>query len=152
MRGCPQLDSDYIRTWMTTHPKVRERMMVCPRGGDAREAVTFYRTAERLGRYSLMELHPRTGRTHQLRVHMLHLGHPIIADKLYVGVGELRQSDLQGEATKPAAADQLLIARQALHAFRLTIRHPVSGEAMQFEAPWPDDFRQTMEALRAIRS
>jgi len=152
VRGCPQLDSDYIRTWMTTHPKVRERMMVCPRGGDAREAVTFYRTTERLGRYSLMELHPRTGRTHQLRVHMLHLGHPIIADRLYIGVGELRQSDLQGGVTKPAANDQLLIARQALHAFRLTIRHPVSGESMQFEAPWPDDFRQTVEALRAIRS
>jgi 23S rRNA pseudouridine1911/1915/1917 synthase len=151
VRGCPQLDADYIRTWMTTHPKVRERMMVCGRGGDAREAVTFYRTAERFGRYSLMELHPRTGRTHQLRVHMLHLGHPIIADRLYVGVGELRQSDIEGGVTKTGATDQVLIARQALHAFRLTIRHPVSGESMQFEAPWPDDFRQTVEALRATR-
>ncbi|MFM7059210.1 MAG: RluA family pseudouridine synthase [Planctomycetota bacterium] len=150
VRGCPQLDADYIRTCMTTHPKVRERMIVCPRGGDAREAVTFYRTAERLGRYSLMELHPKTGRTHQLRVHMLHLGHPIIADRLYVGVGEFRLSDLQGPAGRPAGSpDRLLIARQALHAFRLTIRHPVSGEAMRFEAPWPDDFRQTVEALRA---
>lgn len=149
VRGCPQLDSDYIRTYMTTHPKVRERMMVCPRGGDAREAVTFYRTAERLGRYSLMELHPRTGRTHQLRVHMLHLGHPIIADRLYVGVGEFRQSDLHGSSARNVnASDRVLIARQALHAFRLTIQHPVSGESMCFEAPWPDDFRLTVDALR----
>ncbi len=158
VRGCPQLDADYIRTWMTTHPKVRERMMVCPRGGDAREAVTFYRTAERFGRYSLMELHPRTGRTHQLRVHMLHLGHPIIADRLYLGVGELRLSDLRGDTRQSAASvvstpvstDRQLIARQALHAFGLTIRHPVSGESMRFEAPWPEDFRQTVEALRQL--
>lgn len=153
VRGNPQLDSDYIRTWMTTHPKVRERMMVCPRGGDAREAVTFYRTAERFGRYSLMELHPQTGRTHQLRVHMLHLGHPIIADKLYVGVSEFRESDVLPQSKSPPAnaltnTDPVLIGRQALHAFRLTIRHPVSGETMQFEAPWPEDFQRTVDALR----
>jgi 23S rRNA pseudouridine1911/1915/1917 synthase len=153
VRGNPQLDSDYIRTWMTTHPKVRERMMVCPRGGDAREAVTFYRTAERFGRYSLMELHPQTGRTHQLRVHMLHLGHPIIADKLYTGIGELREADLRATSTGSVAqstdhSSPALIARQALHAFRLTIRHPVTGENMQFEAPWPEDFRRTVDALR----
>jgi 23S rRNA pseudouridine1911/1915/1917 synthase len=155
VRGSPQLDSDFIRTWMTTHPKVRERMMVCPRGGDAREAVTFYRTAERFGRYSLMELHPQTGRTHQLRVHMLHLGHPIIADKLYLGVSEFRQSDVAhashgqlSAAHASTSASPVLISRQALHAFRLTIRHPTSGETMQFEAPWPEDFQRTVEALR----
>jgi 23S rRNA pseudouridine1911/1915/1917 synthase len=100
-----------------------------------------------------MELNPQTGRTHQLRVHMLHLGHPIIADKLYVGVGEFRESDLalssQGaQASALANTSPVLIGRQALHAFRLTIRHPISGETMQFEAPWPEDFQRTVEALR----
>jgi 23S rRNA pseudouridine1911/1915/1917 synthase len=157
VRGNPQLDSDYIRTWMSTHPKVRERMMVCPRGGDAREAVTFYRTAERFERYSLMELHPQTGRTHQLRVHMQHLGHPIIADKLYTGISELREADLHATSTGSVAqtADKsspVLIARQALHAFRLTIRHPVTGESMQFEAPWPEDFQKTVDALRSTQA
>ncbi len=146
VRGVPELNSDFIRTFMTTHPRIREKMIVCPEGGNAREAVTFYRTAENFGRYAFMELHPRTGRTHQLRVHMQHIATPIVADRLYIGTGELKASDIVPGL--PEAADQVLIARQALHAFRLTIRHPISGAEMQFEAPLPDDMQRTLEFLR----
>jgi 23S rRNA pseudouridine1911/1915/1917 synthase len=146
VRGVPELNSDFIRTFMTTHPRIREKMIVCPEGGNAREAVTFYRTAENFGRYAFMELHPRTGRTHQLRVHMQHIATPIVADRLYIGTGELKASDIVPGTAE--ATDQVLIARQALHAFRLTIRHPISGAEMQFEAPLPDDMQRTLEFLR----
>ena len=167
VRGVPELASDYIRTFVCVHPRVRERMMVCPEGGNAREAVTFYRTARTFGnRFAFMELHPSTGRTHQLRVHMQHLGNPIVADKLYTGQSMLKKSELYispattgpfvadkltGSAADETAADvDLLICRQALHAFRLTIRHPLSGSEMQFEAPLPEDFQRTLTALETL--
>lgn len=152
VRGVPELNSDYIRTFMCVHPRVREKMMVCPEGGNAREAVTFYRTAESFGRYALMDLHPRTGRTHQLRVHMQHIATPIVADRLYIGTTELRRSDIL-QTPRPALgtpddAEDVLIARQALHAFRLTLQHPVSGRELTFEAPLPEDFQRTLDFLR----
>ncbi len=167
VRGLPELASDYIRTFVCVHPRVRERMMVCPEGGNAREAVTFYRTARTFGnRFALMELHPSTGRTHQLRVHMQHIGNPIVADKLYTGQTMLKKSELNvspcvtessavekavsSASVETAAADDLLICRQALHAFRLTIRHPLTGNEMQFEAPLPEDFQRTLTALETL--
>lgn len=170
VRGVPELASDFIRTHMCVHPRVREKMMVCPEGGNAREAVTFYRTAESYaGRFAMIELFPATGRTHQLRVHMQYIGTPIVADRLYTGNTELKLSELgasgmsgygkNGRIELPAAdeiavspCDDILIARQALHAFRLTIRHPVSGKEMQFEAPFPVDFQRTLVALRISKA
>lgn len=147
VRGVPELQSDYIRTHVCVHHRVREKMMVCAPGGRSREAVTFYSTAENFGRYALMNLHPETGRTHQLRVHMQHIGTPIVADKLYIGEDRLTVGDI---TQNPAAADQVLIARQALHAFRLTISHPVTGHKMTFEAPLPPDFTATLDVLRSL--
>ncbi len=173
VRGVPELASDYIRTHVCPHPRVREKMMVCPEGGKSREAVTFYRTAEDFGNYALMELHPQTGRTHQLRIHMLHIATPIVADRMYIGQSTLTKSDVRKSAAAsdrrrslPAASissvantnadadvdSEILIARQALHAYRLTIRHPVSGQEIQFEAPFPEDFERTLAFLRSLRA
>lgn len=148
VRGVPELASDHIRTHVCVHPRVREKMMVCPEGGTAREAETLYRTAETfLDRFALMELHPRTGRTHQLRVHLQHIGTPIVADRQYAGQAVFRMSDVLPASDAP---DESLIERQALHAFRLEFRHPLSGKAMQFEAPFPEDFRKTLDYLRRM--
>ena len=153
VRGVPELASDYIRTYVCPHPRVREKMMVCPEGGNAREAVTFYRTGEDFGSYALMELHPQTGRTHQLRIHMQHILTPIVADRMYIGQSTLTKSEvLKSASVDPNPDDDVLIARQALHAFRLTIRHPVSGKDIQFEAPFPDDFQRTLDFLRQKES
>ena len=128
-------------------------MMVCPEGGNAREAVTFYRTGEDFGSYALMELHPHTGRTHQLRIHMQHILTPIVADRMYIGQSTLTRSEIRKSSSDaPNSEDDVLIARQALHAFRLTIRHPVSGKEIQFEAPFPDDFQRTLDFLRQKES
>ncbi|MEZ6062808.1 MAG: RluA family pseudouridine synthase [Planctomycetaceae bacterium] len=154
VRGHPELNSDFIRTYVCVHPRIREKMTVCSEGGNAREAVTFYKVAEAFSGYSLMELHPHTGRTHQLRVHMQHIGTPIIADKLYIGESRLTRRDLAGanqaDASSPGPDDDVLIERQALHAFRLTIQHPVSGKPLTIEAPYPPDFVRTLNALRQV--
>jgi 23S rRNA pseudouridine1911/1915/1917 synthase len=146
VRGVPELTSDYIRTHVCVHTRIRERMMVCAPGGRSREAVTFYRVAEELGGYACMELHPHTGRTHQLRIHMLHIGTPIVADQLYTGQRTFTMADVAGSDVEQDC--EPLISRQALHAFRLTLRHPVSGKEVQFEAPLPSDMQQSLAALR----
>lgn len=173
--GVMPLDGDVIQTHLRIHPKVREKMMVCPADEpNARQAVTRYEVLERFNGYSYVRLFPKTGRTHQLRVHLLHLRHPIVADKLYASRGELRVDELafdrsclvfgaenRTEITKHGRQDTrfchassiepengILISRQALHAFRITFRHPASERIMEFEAPLPQDMQQTLNALQ----
>ena len=132
--GRVELDSDYIETHVGVSRRNREKMRVVPAGGKSRHAETFYEVIERFDRTSYLRLSPRTGRTHQLRVHMAHLNHPILADRLYGG------DRLEGR--------ELPIRRQALHARSLEVTHPVTGEAIRFEAPLPENFRQVLECLR----
>jgi 23S rRNA pseudouridine1911/1915/1917 synthase len=146
-------DRDRIETHTRVHPKHREKMMTCEPGGNARLAVTSYEVIERFttpsdARFTFVRLLPKTGRTHQLRVHMQHLGCPIVADRLYGGGGELRQSQVK---PCPDGDDRVLIARQALHAHRLRFDHPRTGEAVEFIAPLPNDMAVLVEALRSQR-
>lgn len=147
--GEVSFDRDYIETYVRVSNRNRERMMVCPEGGNARHAATFYEVLERFQGFSFMRLCPQTGRTHQLRVHMHHLGHPIVADSLYEGRSALRKSDLVENV--PPDEDETYIERQALHALRLSFDHPVSGERMTFEAPLPDDMTRALEAVQTYR-
>jgi 23S rRNA pseudouridine1911/1915/1917 synthase len=152
--GEPQLDGDFIHTYVRTHAKIREKMCVCPPGGGAREASTFYEVAERLNGYALMALYPRTGRTHQLRVHMAHLGHPLLADRMYGGRSIFRTRDISNPNLDSIRAnekyDDVLIKRQSLHACRLEFTHPTSGKNVAFEATPADDFANTLEQLRRV--
>jgi len=147
-RNVVERDSDYIETHLQVHPRKREKMVVCKPGGKTRKAVTFYEVLERFVGFTYLRMLPRTGRTHQLRVHLQHLGHPIVADALYGGGKSLRRSQLDSTPSPEAAEDDLLIDRQALHAYRLTFRHPASGDHMTVEAPLPPDIQRTLEALR----
>lgn len=166
----PGLDRDLIETHVRVNPRHREKMTVCAPGGNAREAVTFYEVLERFRGFALMRLLPKTGRTHQLRVHMQYLGHPIVADRVYGGQRKLRLSDLTAAGNDDSAETataaksgrragvdsgedtDVLIARQALHALRLEFSHPADGSRLAFEAPLPDDFEQALAALRKYRS
>lgn len=145
------LDSDYIETHVRVHSKKREKMTVCEPGGNARDAVTFYEVLERLGDYTYVRLKPKTGRTHQLRVHMEHLKHSIVADAMYGGGSSLQRSEVapRGSTTDEPDGD-ILISRQALHAFRIELRHPQTGQPVAFEAPLPEDFERTLTAMRAV--
>lgn len=144
VRGIPELDSDFIRTHVCVHTRAREKMMVCAPGGRSREAVTFYKTLEKFRGFAFMELHPHTGRTHQLRVHMQHISTPIVADRQYIGESTFTHGHIAG--TGPD--DRVLMTHQALHAFRLTINHPLTGKPITFEAPLPPAFEATLDALR----
>ena len=164
-------DTGIIDTFIHINPKAREKMQVCEAVGNARQAVTNYEVLERFRGFTYVRLLPKTGRTHQLRVHMSHLGHPIVADDLYGGCKCLRVADVDGSVVQAeretllsrksdAAAKKsgfesvvdtlpdVLIRRQALHAFRLSFSHPESGIPRTFEAPLHADMQATLEALR----
>ncbi len=126
-------------------PNNRTRMAVVP-DGMGREAVTHYRVMERFRDHTLIMVRLETGRTHQIRVHMASIGHPLLGDPVY-GYG-LR---LMKGASDDFTAALRAFRRQALHAARLSFDHPITGEAMDFSAPLPGDMLALIEALRKDR-
>ena len=111
---------------------------------DGREAVTHYRLAERFASHTLLRVQLETGRTHQIRVHLAHLGYPLVGDPLYGG-----RRQLTAGASPAVRAALATFRRQALHAARLELEHPESGEPLAFEAPLPEDFASLLAVLRA---
>ncbi|HPZ64315.1 MAG TPA: RluA family pseudouridine synthase [Bacillota bacterium] len=114
------------------HPRHRQRMAVVPEG---RPAVTHYRVLAYIGPYSWLRVRLESGRTHQVRVHLAHLGHPVVGDPVY---GPRDQSRLPLE----------LRNRQTLHARRISFQHPRTGETMCFTAPLPEEIRRGLRRLR----
>ena len=147
--GAPDRDSDYIERSIGPHPTTREKMAIRENCSSSRSARTFYEVQERFAGFSFVRLQPHTGRTHQLRVHLEHIGVPMIADHAYSGRHVLKLSDLCEGLDKEQ--DALLIDRQALHAHRLCFRHPRCHEEMEVVAPVPEDFERTLAALREHR-
>lgn len=123
------------------HRTQRTRMAV---RRDGRPAVTRYRVAERFAAHTLLQVELETGRTHQIRVHLAHIGHPVVGDPAYGG----RHRTARGASVALAAALRSF-GRQALHAQRLTLQHPRSGRTLQIEAPLPADFQVLLQLLRA---
>jgi 23S rRNA pseudouridine1911/1915/1917 synthase len=119
------------------HPKDRKKMAVI-KDGSGREAVTHYRVLERFGGVSYLALELETGRTHQIRVHMSYTGHPLLGDEVY------SPSKCRFEQKHPKLFDG-----QALHAIKLSLTHPETGERMSFDAPLPENFQKALELLRA---
>ena len=118
------------------HPTDRKKMAVI-RDGTGREAVTHYTVLERYEGISYLSLRLETGRTHQIRVHMSNKGHPLLGDPVY------QKSKSQFEIKHPELFDG-----QALHAVRLSLTHPKTGERMEFECPLPENFERALEILR----
>jgi len=111
------------------------RTKMAVREENGRDAFTAWKVERKLPRHCLLRCKPRTGRTHQIRVHLTHIGHPIVGDPLY------GRRDAPGEDLAP---------RLLLHAFRLRFRHPDTGEEVSFEAPLPQDFLSALDALAAL--
>ncbi|MEX0731074.1 MAG: 23S rRNA pseudouridine(1911/1915/1917) synthase RluD [Aquisalimonadaceae bacterium] len=125
------------------HPRDRKRMAVDQSGG-GREAVTHYRIAERFLAHTLLRVRLETGRTHQIRVHMAWIRHPLVGDPVYAGRARLPQG--ADDTIRYALAS---LRRQALHAARLTLVHPATGDEMHWDAPRPADMESLLEVLRA---
>lgn len=141
-------DSDYIDAPMKMHPHDRLRMIVSS-DSDAKTALSYYEVLERFRGFTLVKVQPRTGRTHQIRVHLLHSGCPVLADKIYGGRDSLSTTDLDPSIPRDQA--EVLIGRQALHAFRLRFRHPRTDRWVEAEAPLPPDMRRLLDWLRKFR-
>ena len=141
-------DSDYIDGPLKMHPHDRLKMVVST-DEDAKPALTYYEVLERFRGFTLVKVQPRTGRTHQIRVHLLYAGCPVLADKVYGGRAEFKLGDVVPGL--PKADDRVLLARQGLHAHRLRFRHPHTDGWIEAEAPLPPDMRATLDALRLHR-
>ncbi len=148
--GVLDRDSDYIEGRIAHHPHDRVKMIVSDdEEDDGKDAVSYYEVIERFRGYSYCRIQPRTGRTHQIRVHLASIGCPVLADKVYSGRDRLYLSDLVPDLA--SEQDQLLLSRQALHAHRLRLRHPRRGTILELEAPLPMEFQMTLTALRQYR-
>jgi 23S rRNA pseudouridine1911/1915/1917 synthase len=145
VHGTPDLTADCINQPLGIHPQVREKFAV--RWDIGKEAITFYEVIEKFRGYSMLKVDIRTGRTHQIRVHLSYIKHPIVGDDMYGGKIVYRW---QIENKEPVPQEPLM-ARPALHAWRLEITHPTTEERMTFEAPLYDDMRQLLEELRKFR-
>ncbi len=129
-----------IEAPIARHSADRKRMAVSPEG---RQARTDAHVVARFDVVDLLRLELHSGRTHQIRVHLEHIGHPIVGDPTYAGGGSRRVS---GAARRDAEALERATPRQALHAAGLAFRHPATGEPMEFRAEWPLDLREALLA------
>jgi 23S rRNA pseudouridine1911/1915/1917 synthase len=130
--GAPSAESGTVNAPIGRHPVDRQRQAVVPEEKGGRMAITHWQVKERVGNYTLLDFALETGRTHQIRVHAMHMGHPIVGDPDY-GRGRSLGVNVPG---------------QALHAWRLRLLHPVTGEWVEAIAPVPGHFTKLLEVLR----
>jgi 23S rRNA pseudouridine1911/1915/1917 synthase len=137
VHGAPRFDSDWITTPLGRSSRHPDRVCVLPEG-EGKPAETFYRVLERFPRFALLECRPTTGRTHQIRVHLASIEHPVVGDRIY-----------PGRARAPIPKDAPAHERHLLHAAGLRFAHPVSGAELVFESAPPADFQEWLTWLRA---
>jgi len=152
--GCPDRDRDLIDQPIGAHPSQREKMALRADHPTSRPAQTFYEVVERFPGVTLVRVQPKTGRTHQIRLHLASVRCPVLCDKLYSGrarltAGELRSLCRAKHLAAELPDDAVLLGRQALHAHRLSFAHPLSGEQMQVTAPLPADLQQLLQILQS---
>jgi len=145
VHGVPELTADRINAPLGVHPRIRERYAIRPEIG--KEAITFYEVVESFRGFSLLKMTPKTGRTHQIRVHLSYIKHPIVADDMYGGKLVYPWQLADGEPT----VQEPVINRVALHAWTLEFNHPTTKQLVKFEAPLPEDMQNMLEMLRKYR-
>lgn len=145
--GSPERDRDVIGQPIGAHPQDRKKMAIRRDQSAARAAETFYEVLERFDGFAAVRVSPKTGRTHQIRVHLNHAGCPVLCDRQYGG----RARITRGEIRHDPEDTTVLLDRQALHAWRLRFTHPASAELLHIEAPVPADLAAVLAELREYR-
>jgi len=145
-QGQPQFDRDEINLPIGIHPYQREKRAVRRDHSTSREAVTRFEVLERYRGAALVKVAPKTGRTHQIRVHLAAIGCPVLCDGLYSGRTRIEPAFF---GLPDDGAGTALIERQALHAASLAVDHPVTRERIEFVAPLPADMQRVLDVLRA---
>jgi 23S rRNA pseudouridine1911/1915/1917 synthase len=139
--GEPRFHSDWIERAIATDPRHADRMTVVDEGG--RDAATYYEVVETFAGFAHVLCRPKTGRTHQIRVHMTSIGHSLVGDRVYRSRSRQHESLPEGAPTP---------RRQCLHALRLQLDHPATQERLDLRAPMPPDITALLEWLREHRS
>jgi len=155
--GTPYLDRDMLDFPIGLHPRSKEKMRIVLlphqeiEAVDAKPAQTFYEVVNRYGKWSTVRCFPKTGRTHQIRVHLAHIGHPVLCDRQYSGGRTILREELLGEVpftlSEKKTDGTILLQRQALHAFRLSFTHPVTDEPLEVTAPLSADMQAVLDCL-----
>ncbi len=149
VHGWPRQDSGTLQTSISRDRIRRTRMTTRRSGG--REAVTHYKVSERIssayGKFALLEVRIDTGRTHQIRVHLSSIGHPVVGDTLYGAPREIAFADRKSNEKPPA----ITLPRNFLHAAALELRHPRTGKTLSLERPLPPELGAFLERLRSGR-
>ncbi len=145
VHGTPELMADRINAPLGLHPRAREKYAIRPEIG--KEAITFYETIESFRGFSLLKMTPKTGRTHQIRVHLSYIKHPIVGDDMYGGKVAYPWQLQDGEP----AVEEPVINRVALHAHTLEFKHPTTEKEVKFEAPLPEDMQMLLDMQRKYR-
>ncbi|MBI2471993.1 MAG: RluA family pseudouridine synthase [Planctomycetes bacterium] len=147
VEGELMLDSDEISLPIARHKIDTQKMAV--RHDIGKEAVSIYEVVERFRGYTLVKVMPKTGRTHQIRVHMRAIGHPVVADFMYSSQESCYLSDLLEKEREPEEVP--IIERQALHAHRIEFFHPIQNRKMEFQVDMPEDISALVKTLRDVR-
>ena len=140
--GRPDHDRDWIEQPIGVHPYQREKMAIRAGHPTSRPARTFYEVVDRFRGLATIRVKPKSGRTHQIRVHLAHIGCPVLCDRLYGGRSSVSASEICS-----AGPDEVVLNRQALHAHRLTLTHPSSNQRIEFEAALPADIHRVLDLL-----
>jgi 23S rRNA pseudouridine1911/1915/1917 synthase len=146
--GTPDRDQDLIDQPIGAHPHQREKKAIRREHSSSREAQTFYTVQQRFRGFAAIDAYPRTGRTHQIRLHLAHIGCPVLCDRLYSGRARITLGEIMGGADD----GQVVLDRQALHARRLALAHPATGRKIEFQAPLPQDLTTLLEHLVKYRA
>jgi len=145
-------DEGTITGHIGRHPKERIKMHVFSDGSQGKPSVTHYKVLERFGYVTLVEVQLETGRTHQIRVHFAHKGHPLFGDPVYGGERIVKGSETMGKYRQFVENSFKILPRQALHAKTLGFTHPSTGRFMRFDSELPEDMQQVIERWRRYTS
>ena len=149
--GALDRDRDRIIQPIGNHPYQRDKMAIRAGHHSSRDAETFFEVLKRFPGYAFLQVQPKTGRTHQIRLHLAHIGCPVLCDRLYGGHATVLRAQLQRRQVRglpPLETDsEIVLRRHALHAAKLEFDHPKTGQRMSFEAPLPADLQHTLDIL-----